>query len=94
MDGNERVKELDRQLAAAQREARAFYALSEERMGIIQATRSQLETARQLIKDCQDDLAWWIVPDSRITDEEVLNTLLGRLDGSQGRAALALEGQT
>ena len=40
-------EELERQLAAAQREARAFYALSEERRGIIEATRSQLETARQ-----------------------------------------------
>ena len=43
----ERAETAERQLAAAQREARAFYALSEERMGIIEATRSQLATARQ-----------------------------------------------
>ena len=36
-------EELERQLATAQREARAFYALSEERRQIIEATRSQLE---------------------------------------------------
>ena len=43
----DRLDELERQLVKAQRQARAFYALSEERMGIIEATRSQLATARQ-----------------------------------------------
>ena len=46
-------EELERQLVKAQKEARAFYALSEERMNIIEATRSQLATARQELKTAQ-----------------------------------------
>ena len=44
---------------------------------------------RQLVLDCQNDLAEYIVPDSGITEHEVVNKLLGRLDGPQSRAALA-----
>ena len=40
----ERAETAERHLVKAQKEARAFYALSEERMGIIEATRSQLAT--------------------------------------------------
>ena len=46
-DAAARIEELEHKLATAQKEARAFYALSEERMCIIEATRSQLATARQ-----------------------------------------------
>lgn len=41
-----RIEELEHKLAAAQKEARVFYALSEERMGIIEATRLQLAEAQ------------------------------------------------
>lgn len=43
---------------------------------------------RQLVLDCQNDLATYIVPDSGISEHDVVNTLLGRLDGPQARAAL------
>ena len=45
----------------------------------------------KLVKDCQDALADWIVPDSRMTDEDVLNTLLSKLDSNQSREALREE---
>ena len=45
--------------------------------------------AAKVITDCQDLLAAWIVPDSGITDQTVLNDLLGILDGPQARKALA-----
>ena len=44
---------------------------------------------RKLILDLQHDLAVWIVPDSGISDKEVLNQLFERLDGPQAREALA-----
>lgn len=46
---------------------------------------------RQLVLDCINDLATYIVPDSGITEHDVVNTLLGRLDGPQARAALKTE---
>ena len=52
-DAADRIEELERQLAKAQKEARAFYALSEERMRIIEATRMQLAEARQELKTAQ-----------------------------------------
>lgn len=55
----------------------------------LDAAKRALAEMRKLITDCQDDLATWIVPDSGISDHQVLNTLLGRLDGPQSRAALA-----
>jgi len=47
--------------------------------------------AAKVITDCQDLLAAWIVPDSGITDQTVLNDLLGILDGPQARKALTAQ---
>ncbi len=44
---------------------------------------------RQLVLDCQSDLAIYLPPDSGISAHDVVSTLLGRLDGPQSRAALA-----
>lgn len=49
----------------------------------------QNEALRALVIDCQRDLTEYIVPDSGISDFDVVNRLLGRLDGPQARAALA-----
>ena len=49
---------------------------------------SREELLEKLVRDCQDDLATYIVPDSGISDFQVVNTLLSRLDGPQSRAAL------
>lgn len=46
------------------------------------------QAVRQLVLDCQSDLAAYVVPDSGISEHDVVNTLLGRLDGPQSRAAL------
>lgn len=43
----------------------------------------------QVILACQKLLADWIVPDSGISDHDVLNSLLGILDGPQSRESLA-----
>ena len=43
---------------------------------------------RKLIKDCQKDLAEYLPPDSGITEKQIINRLLGRLDGPQAREAL------
>ena len=53
------------------------------------AARERIARLEGLVRDCQDDLARWIVPDSGISDDEVLNALLGRLDGPQSRDALS-----
>jgi hypothetical protein len=58
----------------------------------IDRLRAENEALRKLVRDCQDDLARWIVPDSGITDDDVINKLLDRLDGPQARAALRGEG--
>jgi hypothetical protein len=42
----------------------------------------------RLVKDCQRDLAKYLVPDSGISDRQVINMLLHRLDGPQAREAL------
>lgn len=42
----------------------------------------------RLVKDCQQDLAKYLVPGSGISDREVINALLTRLDGPQAREAL------
>ena len=46
------------------------------------------EKLRGVITDCQNLLAAWIVPDSKISNHQVLNDLLGILDGSQTRDAM------
>ena len=46
---------------------------------------------RELVIDCQADLAAWIVPDSGISECTVIGQLLQRLDGPQARAALGKE---
>lgn len=43
---------------------------------------------KQLVKDCQSDLAKYLVPDSGITEKEIISQLLERLDGPQAREAL------
>lgn len=40
------------------------------------------------VKDCQRDLAEYLPPDSGISDREIINRLLDRLDGPQAREAL------
>ena len=46
---------------------------------------------RKLILDLQHDLAVWIVPDSKLSDKDVLLKFLERLDGPQAREALTEE---
>lgn len=53
------------------------------------ALKRENDGMRALVTDCQNDLSEWIVPDSGISDHDILNRLLGRLDGPQARAALA-----
>ena len=49
---------------------------------------ARAEKMRALIVNCLNDLAEWIVPDSGISDHEILGRLLGRLDGPEARSAL------
>ena len=87
-----RLDELGRQLVNAQKEARAFYALSEERRQIIEATRSQLETARQDVERYRW-LRQMIFDDSIIVAPDRM--LHGdALDAAIDAAIRALEGQT
>lgn len=44
----------------------------------------------QLVRDCQRDLGIYLVPNSGVTDRQVINKLLSRLDGLQAREALPL----
>ena len=66
-----------------QAESIADFRLKE--MARLMSLNAELE---KLVQDCQNDLAAWIVPDSGISDHDVLSTLLGRLDGPQARAAI------
>lgn len=50
------------------------------------STRIHLLT--KLVKDCIGDLAAYLPPDSGISANDVVSTLLGRLDGPQARKAL------
>lgn len=43
---------------------------------------------QRLVKDCQQELAKYLVPNSGISDREVINALLQRLDGPQAMEAL------
>jgi hypothetical protein len=47
-----------------------------------------VEKMRKVIEDCQALLTRWIVPDSAISDADLINSLLGILDGPQSREAL------
>ena len=91
-----RLDELGRQLVNAQKEARAFYALSEERRQIIEATRRQLATARQDAERYR-----WLRShaDADISiktgeDEWTHAMFKERLDNAVDAAIRALEGQT
>ena len=57
----------------------------------ITALESELARAREVITDAQDLLATYIVPDSGISEHEVVNQLLGLLDGPKTRAALSAQ---
>lgn len=61
----------------------------EERLALISPS-SETALLRQLVLDCQADLAAYLPPDSGIGAYDVVNTLLGRLDGPQARAALGV----
>lgn len=50
---------------------------------------SQTQKLIRLVKDCQQDLAQYLPPDSGITKDEIISRLLARLDGPQAREALA-----
>lgn len=43
---------------------------------------------KKLIEDCQKDIAAYLPPDSGVTDYELLQTLIRRLDGRQAKDAL------
>lgn len=45
----------------------------------------------QLVRDCQRDLGIYLVPDSGVTDRQVINKLLSRLDGPQAREVFPLQ---
>lgn len=49
---------------------------------------TQTDKLRQLVKDCQRELAQYLPPGSGVTKDEVINRLLERLDGPQAREAL------
>jgi hypothetical protein len=55
----------------------------------LEAVRVGEKALRSLVLDLQHDLAEWIVPDSAISNKDILSRILVRLDGSQSRAALA-----
>lgn len=44
----------------------------------------------QLVRDCQRDLGVYLVPDSGVSYNQIINALLSRLDGPQAREALPL----
>ncbi|QQF02421.1 hypothetical protein [Sinorhizobium meliloti] len=44
---------------------------------------------KQLISDCQKDVAAYLPNESGITEHELLQMLIARLDGSQAKEALA-----
>lgn len=43
---------------------------------------------RRLVYDCRSDLVKYLVPDSGISEKEVISRLLARLDGPQAREAM------
>ncbi|MDW9634592.1 hypothetical protein GYB73_01095 [Sinorhizobium meliloti] len=47
------------------------------------------EKMKQLIWDCQKDIAEYLPPESGISEHELLQSLIARLDGSQAKEALA-----
>jgi hypothetical protein len=46
------------------------------------------EKMKQLIWDCQKDIAAYLPPESGISEHELLQMLISRLDGSQAKEAL------
>lgn len=62
--------------------------LSNDLLARLDELREENSSLKNLVKDCQTDLAKYIVPDSGITEKEVISRLLYRLDGPQSRAAL------
>lgn len=68
-----------------------MHAKSGERLAITfrdewKAALARAEALEKLVRDCQDELATWIVPDSGISYHDVLSALLGKLDGPQSRS--------
>jgi hypothetical protein len=51
------------------------------------ADMADKEKMKQLIWDCQKDIATYLPPESGISEHELLQTLIARLDGSQAREA-------
>lgn len=43
---------------------------------------------KQLISDCQKNIAAYLPPDSGISEHELLQMLIARIDGSQAKEAL------
>ncbi|WP_164867054.1 hypothetical protein [Sinorhizobium meliloti] len=43
---------------------------------------------KQLISDCQKDIAAYLPPDSGISEHELVKMLIARLDGRQAKQAL------
>jgi len=48
---------------------------------------------QKLIEDCQEDIAAYLPPESGITDYELLQRLITRLDGRQAKDALGEDWQ-
>lgn len=46
------------------------------------------EKMKQLIWNCQKDIAAYLPPESGISEHELLQSLIARLDGSQAKEAL------
>ncbi|MDW9908876.1 hypothetical protein GOB14_11860 [Sinorhizobium meliloti] len=46
------------------------------------------EKMKKLIWDCQQDIAAYLPPESGISEQELLQMLIARLDGSQAKEAL------
>ncbi|RVH37680.1 hypothetical protein [Sinorhizobium meliloti] len=51
------------------------------------------EKMKQLIWDCQKDIAAYLPPESGISEQQLLQKLMTRLDGRQAREALGDEWQ-
>jgi hypothetical protein len=60
----------------------------ENRGYAIRSKGAEIALLRCLVRDCQNDIAAWMPPDSGLSDQEVIRKLLVRLDGPQGREAM------
>lgn len=53
--------------------------------------RGRQRLLKELVRDCQNDLAAYLPPDSGISKREVISKLLSRLDGPQARKAMGAD---